>query len=113
MVGGYIWSSQDGSEDLTVGNMTEEWAIVGLPLLVSAAILLAVAFSPRSWESEFRLWSGRATTREWLVLIAIGAGTTSLVAEGIERGSLLLIGGGLLLVVPAYLILRRYARHLR
>jgi hypothetical protein len=48
MVGGYIASSRGGSEDLNVGNMTEEWAIIGVPLLVLAALLFAVSLWPRS-----------------------------------------------------------------
>jgi hypothetical protein len=44
----YIRGSQGGSEDLTVGNMTEEWAIIGVPLLVIAALLFVLSLWPRS-----------------------------------------------------------------
>ena len=47
MVGGYIWSSQGGSEDLTVGNMTEEGASIGAPLLACAAVLFVLSIWPR------------------------------------------------------------------
>jgi hypothetical protein len=48
MVGGYIRGSEGGSEDLNVGNMTEEWAIIGVPLLALAALLFALSLWPRS-----------------------------------------------------------------
>jgi hypothetical protein len=48
MVGWYIWGSQEGSEDLTVGNMAEEWAFIGVPLLACAVLLFAVSLWPRS-----------------------------------------------------------------
>jgi hypothetical protein len=47
-VGFYIWGSQGGSEDLNVGNMTEEWAFFGVPLLSIAALLFALSLWPRS-----------------------------------------------------------------
>jgi hypothetical protein len=52
MVLGYIRGSQGGSEDLNVGNMTEEWAIIGVPLLVLAALLFVVSLWPRSSSSR-------------------------------------------------------------
>jgi hypothetical protein len=52
MVLGYIRGSQGGSEDLNVGNMTEEWAIIGVPLLVLAALLFALSLWPRSPSSR-------------------------------------------------------------
>jgi hypothetical protein len=48
MVGWYIWGSQEGSEPLTVGNMIEEWAFIGVPLLACAALLFALSLWPRS-----------------------------------------------------------------
>jgi hypothetical protein len=49
IVGFYIWGSQGGSEDLNVGNMTEEWAIIGVPLLACAVLLfvLSLLLRPR------------------------------------------------------------------
>jgi hypothetical protein len=44
----YIRGSQGGSEDLNVGNMTEEWAIIGVPLLACAVLLFALSLWPRS-----------------------------------------------------------------
>lgn len=44
----YIWGSQEGSEPLTVGNMTEEWAIIGVPLIALAALLFVLSLWPRS-----------------------------------------------------------------
>jgi hypothetical protein len=48
LVGMYIVSSQGGSEDLNVGNMTEEWAFIGVPLLACAAVLFVLSRWPRS-----------------------------------------------------------------
>jgi hypothetical protein len=48
LVLGYIWGSQGGSEDLNVGNMREEWASIGVPLLACAVLLFALSLWPRS-----------------------------------------------------------------
>jgi hypothetical protein len=54
LVGMYIASSRGGSEDLNVANMTEEWAIIGVPLLICAGLLFALSRWPRSRTSRGR-----------------------------------------------------------
>jgi len=44
----YIEGSQGGSEELNIGNMTEEWAFIGVPLLALTAFLFAVSLLPKS-----------------------------------------------------------------
>jgi hypothetical protein len=48
LVGSYVWTSQGGSDPLTVGNMTEEWAVIGVPLIAGAALLFVLSRWPRS-----------------------------------------------------------------